>query len=264
MTFTVTRYARERMRYDVLDMSAEVRVGTAGWTLPASLRPSFGEEGSHLERYARRFSCVEINSSFYREHRAATYGRWASAVPDDFRFSLKIPKEITHAKRLAGVDDDLARFLDASSALGEKRDALLVQLPPSFAYDPPLVTDFFTRLRGMYDGRVACEPRNATWFTGAAGAALRELGVARVAADPPPHGAAFAPGGWPGFQYWRLHGSPRTYYSSYEAERLDDIVATLRSSGVPAWCIFDNTASGAATGNALDVVSRAAVPTFRS
>jgi uncharacterized protein YecE (DUF72 family) len=148
--------------------------------------------------------------------------------------------------------------------LGGKRDVLLVQLPPSFAYDAPLVTHFFTLLRGTYGGRVACEPRNATWFTGAADTTLHEFGVARVAADPPPDGAPFAPGGWPGFQYWRLHGSPRTYYSSYEAERLDDIVGTLLSSGVPAWCIFDNTAFGAATGNALDVVSRAAVPTFRS
>jgi uncharacterized protein YecE (DUF72 family) len=263
MTFALTRYARERMRYDVVDMTAELRVGTAGWTLPAGVRASFGNEGSHLERYARRFSCVEINSSFYREHRAGTYARWASAVPADFRFALKIPKEITHTKRLVDAGLDLARFIDASSALGDKRDVLLVQLPPSFVYDAPLVADFFTRLRGVYDGRVACEPRHASWFTGDADTALAESRVARVAADPAPNGAPFAPGGWPGFQYWRLHGSPHTYYSSYETERLDDIVATLESCGAPVWCIFDNTALGAATGNALDVVSRAAVPTFR-
>jgi uncharacterized protein YecE (DUF72 family) len=260
MAFVVTRYAAERMRYHGGEMHAEVRVGTAGWTLPGSVRERFGDAGSHLERYAAKFDCVEINSSFYREHRAATYARWASSVPDGFRFALKVPKQITHARRLVGVDDELARFLDATSGLGDKRDVLLVQLPPSFAYDAAAVGDFFDQLRAAYSGRIACEPRHASWFTGAADVALAAVRVARVAADPPPDGAPFAPGGWAGFQYWRLHGSPRVYYSPYEDDRLREIAAMLATADVPAWCIFDNTAFGAAMGNALDLVGSFSLP----
>jgi hypothetical protein len=93
----------------------ERRVGTAGWTLPSNVRDRFRDEGTQLER-----------SSFYGPHRRTTYARWAAGVPDDFRFAPKMPKEITHARRLVDVDEALTQFLDASSGLGRKRDVLLV------------------------------------------------------------------------------------------------------------------------------------------
>ena len=80
--------------------------------------------------------------------------------------------------------------------------------------------------------------------------------VARVAADPPRAVVDAAPGGWDGLVYLRLHGSPRIYYSAYDAERLRavaDTLAATRERGAEAWCIFDNTTLGAAAGNALDV-----------
>ncbi len=236
--------------------SAERRIGTAGWALPPGVRDRFAAGATQLERYASRFNCVEINSSFYRPHRASTYERWARTVPDDFRFALKVPKEITHVRRLVDVDDEVERFLEASAGLGHKRDVLLVQLPPSFAYDDVVVPAFLAHLRSRYDGRIACEPRHATWFAAEADAALATLHVARVAADPQPSGAPFAPGGWAGFTYWRLHGSPRMYYSAYDDARLDEIAAMMNSPGVPAWCIFDNTTFGAATANALTMTAR--------
>ena len=236
--------------------SAERRIGTAGWVVPANVRDQFGTDGTQLERYARRFNCVEINSSFYRPHRASTYERWARSVPDDFRFALKMPKEITHVRRLVDADDDIERFLEASSGLGHKRGVLLVQLPPSFAYDDFIVPEFFSHLRALYAGRIACEPRHASWFTGAADAALVAAEIARVAADPQPAGAPFAPGGWSGFAYWRLHGTPRIYYSAYDDERLETIAAAMDSTPGPTWCIFDNTAFGAATANALTMNQR--------
>ncbi|GAC1300152.1 MAG: DUF72 domain-containing protein [Vulcanimicrobiaceae bacterium] len=233
----------------------ERRVGTAGWTLPREARAEFAGAGTHLERYARRLTCVEINSSFYRPHRATTYERWARSVPDGFRFSVKLPKEITHARRLVDSDAPLARFLDESAALGTKRDVVLVQLPPSFAYDARVVERFFESMRARYAGRIACEPRHASWFEPAADASLDALGVARVAADPAPVAAAAVPGGSQTFRYWRLHGSPRTYYSSYDADRLAAIARELHTSAGPAWCIFDNTTLGAATPNALAVLA---------
>jgi uncharacterized protein YecE (DUF72 family) len=229
----------------------ERRVGTAGWTLPKDVRTQFDAEGSQLERYARRFSCVEINSSFYRPHRRATYERWSGSVPRTFRFALKIPKTITHERRFADVDALLARFLDETSGLGSKRDVLLVQLPPSFEYDAAIAEGFFALMRSSYEGRVACEPRHASWFDAGADALLRVFDIARVAADPPAASASAEPGGSRSFTYRRLHGTPRIYYSAYDADAVVAIAASMRASSQPAWCVFDNTAAGAATANAL-------------
>ena len=202
-------------------------------------------------RYAARFTCVEINSSFYRPHRRSTYGRWAESVPPDFRFAVKIPKEITHVRRLSGVEEPLQRFLEESAGLGTKREVLLVQLPPSFAYDAASVPAFFERLRREYAGHIVCEPRHRTWFEKDVDALLARLRIARVAADPPMHAGALEPAGATEFQYWRLHGSPRTYYSSYDSDWLAALAERLRRQPVPLWCIFDNTALGAAMANAI-------------
>jgi uncharacterized protein YecE (DUF72 family) len=231
----------------------ERRIGTAGWTLPREVRDRFPPGASQLERYAGRFSGVEINSSFYRPHRASTYARWAASVPDDFRFALKVPKEITHERRFVDVGTALGRFLDESAGLGVKRDVLLVQTPPSLSFDRAVAEAFLALMRSHYAGRLAWEPRHQTWFEPEASALLVEFHVARVAADPPRAGTAFAPGGCEDFHYWRLHGSPRTYYSAYDDVQLDALIRTLRSASVPSWCIFDNTAAGAATADALKV-----------
>jgi uncharacterized protein YecE (DUF72 family) len=231
----------------------EVRVGTAGWKIPAPVRERFAGEGTHLQRYAMRFSCVEINSSFYRPHRPSTYARWAASVPHDFRFALKIPKEITHKRRLVDAIEPLEQFLAESAPLGAKRSVLLVQLPPSFAYDADLIDAFFAVFRARYGGLIACEPRHVSWFTPDADAELRRFEVARVAADPALVPQAAQPGGWGGFTYYRLHGSPRTYYSSYDDATLHEVAERLRAGPHPAWCIFDNTAMDAAAANALDL-----------
>jgi uncharacterized protein YecE (DUF72 family) len=190
---------------------APVMVGTAAWSIPAQHADGFPAEGSHLERYSRRFPAVEINSSFYRPHRPSTYQRWASTVPAHFRFAVKVPKEITHLRRLADIDEPLERFLSEAGALGEKLGPLLVQLPPGFAFDERRVSAFLERLRGRTQGDVACEPRHRSWFTAEAERLLSEFRIARVAADPALVPAAAEPGGWPGFAYHRLHGSPRMY-----------------------------------------------------
>lgn len=237
-------------------MTAIARIGTAGWTIPPAVRDAFPGEGTHLERYARVFDCVEVNSTFYRSHRASTYARWAASVPGDFRFALKLPKEITHVRRLVDCAEPLERFLDESASLGAKRDVLLVQLPGRFAFDAPLVHAFFTLVRERYGGRLACEPRNPSWFAPDADALLRAFSVARAGADPAVIPAAERPGGWDGFSYLRLHGSPRMYWDAYDAARLDAYAAALRAAPEPAWCIFDNTAHGAAAGDALALRAR--------
>jgi uncharacterized protein YecE (DUF72 family) len=216
------------------------------------------EAGSHLARYARRLNAVEINSSFHRPHRTATYARWAAATPVDFRFAVKIPKTMTHERRLHDCDALLDRFLAEVAGLGEKLGVLLVQLPPKAALDKRVAGGFFRALRKRTATPVVLEPRHASWFSRGADAWLAALEIARAAADPTPSalaalGAGEA-GGWRGLVYYRWHGSPRRYYSDYDAAALASLHRRLeqsRSAGVPTWCIFDNTASGAAFGNAI-------------
>ena len=238
---------------------ARVFVGTAGWTLPSAVQPAFPAEGSHLQRYAARFPAVEINSSFYRPHRPATYARWRESVPPGFRFCVKLPKAITHARRLVDAEEALAAFLAEAGGLGPALACLLVQLPPSLAFDAAAADGFFAALRGMTPVAAVCEPRHETWFAAEAGALLERWRIARVAADPARVPAAAEPGGWRGVAYHRLHGSPRTYYSSYDDGYLDALAGRIvedAAAGREVWCIFDNTAAGAAAQNALDLLAR--------
>jgi uncharacterized protein YecE (DUF72 family) len=231
-----------------------VKVGCAGWSLPRALWPQFPPEGSHLQRYAARFNAVEINSSFYRPHQSATYARWAASVPADFRFSVKLPRTITHEQRLRDCAALLDTFLAQVTNLGERLGCLLVQLPPSLAFDEGTVKAFLDALRERHAGAVALEPRHASWFTQAADGLLHDRQMGRVLADPLVHEAGRLPGGFNELVYVRLHGSPRMYYSAYAPDTLDALIARLQAlaaSGADVWCIFDNTAEGAAVGNAL-------------
>jgi uncharacterized protein YecE (DUF72 family) len=236
----------------------QARIGIAGWSIPREYADRFPAEGSHLERYSQRFSAVEINSSFYRPHRQSTYLRWSSETPEGFAFSLKIPKEITHTRRLVDAEEPLVQFLDESSGLGAKRGPILIQLPPSLRFEVRKVNAFLTLLRDRYNGLAACEPRHPTWFTPEVDRLLGDYEIARVAADPAVVPAASEPGGWSGLVYQRLHGSPKMYYSAYSDESLDHLADTLANvpRTVQTWCIFDNTAEGAAIEDAFRLLER--------
>jgi uncharacterized protein YecE (DUF72 family) len=237
-----------------LAMTAPIRIGTAGWSIPKEHGAAFPIEGSHLERYAAAFNAVEINSSFYRPHRPATYERWAASVPESFRFAVKVPKAITHERRLKETGDLLDRFLSEVSGLGPKLGPLLVQLPPSLTFEAGTSDVFLRELRSRVAGGIVCEPRHRSWFTPEVDALLNRQRIARVAADPAPVPGAGEPGGWPGLAYFRLHGSPRIYYSPYSEEALVAMAQQLAegaAAGTRSWCIFDNTAAFAATHDAL-------------
>ena len=234
-------------------------VGCAGWTIPRDSAAAFPADGSHLERYAAVFGAVEINSSFYRPHQRATYERWAASVPEAFRFSVKLPRSITHDGKLAGIDEPLRRFAAEAGALGGKLGCVLVQLPPKLDFSEALAADFFARLQDTFGCMIACEARHPGWFGEAATALLREGGVTRVIADPPkgqagPHVPTTAA------IYARLHGAPRIYYSSYAPQYLAQLARDMRvhaRAGRDVWTMFDNTASGAAVPNALAVAQGA-------
>lgn len=235
------------------DTPRRVYIGCAGWHHARPHRAEPDVEGTQLERYAQHFRAVEINSSFHRSHRRATYERWSASVPDSFRFSVKMPKAITHEKRLVDVNEPLRKFLSEISGLGHKLGCVLVQLPPSVEFDVQVVEVFFERMRESYDGSIMVEPRHATWFDRDANRMLQRLSITRVAADPSVVPVAAAPGGNPGKVYLRLHGSPQVYYSSYTQAYLDALAFRVRAyarANAEVWCIFDNTIRGAATTNA--------------
>lgn len=233
----------------------EILVGCAGWTIPKAHAERFAAVGSHLQRYASRLSAVEINSSFYRLHRPASYERWAATVPESFRFAVKVPRQITHVRRLL-EPELLDPFLEGAQALGSKLGPLLVQLPPSLVFDVRIAAAFFSALRERFPGSVVCEPRHPSWYTPDAEALLLGYQIARVAADPAPVPAGAEPGGWSGLIYYRLHGSPRLYYSPYSIDDLNILSQklVLASHTAETWCILNNTASGAAIENAFALV----------
>ena len=184
-------------------------------------------------------------------------------MPRAFRFSVKIPRTITHEQRLSHTAPPLKTFLDDLAPLGSRLGCLLVQLPPSLVFDARVARTFFTAMRKQFDRGIALEPRHPSWFGDPANRLLNRFEVARVAADPPRAEGDGEPGGWPGLAYFRLHGSPRIYYSSYRDAVLDALADKLRAlqrRRIPAWCIFDNTTLGAGTSNALSLVERLVRP----
>lgn len=250
----VRTIAEEALRSRESCASSRPRIGTAGWSIPAAHRDAFPPDGSHLERYAQRFHAVEINSSFYRPHRRATYERWANAVGPDFRFAVKMPKSVSHAPDWTATGSEIDTFAEGATGLCDKLGVALIQFPPSRSFDSTAAEDLFTQILRAVPCRLVCEPRHRSWFEDDVDAFLAMLGIARVGADPAIVPRASKVGGWSGLRYRRLHGSPRIYYSEYGKAMLDDVrhefVADV-AAGAECWCIFDNTALGAATGNAL-------------
>jgi len=236
--------------------SMRIRVGLAGWSNPPAKRSERDPEQTHLAYYAAHFSCVEINSSFYRPHQSATYQRWRGETPTPFRFSVKMPRSVTHESHLKRCATEVARFYEGIAALQPKLAAVLVQLPPSLEFNRRTVRTFFESVPRLHGTRVVCEPRHPSWFTSAAESALRDATVSRVAADPARCPGAEVPGGVRRFAYFRWHGSPRLYYSKYSAAQLATFAATVRKTkSTETWCIFDNTALHAAWDDALKFVA---------
>jgi uncharacterized protein YecE (DUF72 family) len=235
-------------------MPASIRVGIAGWSVPASYR-AVEPVSSQLRYYATYFDCVEINSSFHKAHRLTTYERWADSVPPDFRFSAKLPKEITHDSRLVGCEQAITQFCATLAGLHDKLGVLLVQLPPSLEFDQRTVEASFSLLRKSSSATIVCEARHPSWFHPRVDRVFGALGITRVFADPPIDATsrpAIAAGQ---FSYLRLHGQLRRYYSSYSSDYLAALAARLKpaAGGPGAWCIFDNTAGPAAWPNAIEL-----------
>lgn len=227
-------------------------IATAGWSIPKSVAGRFPEEGTGLARYAQVFKGVEVNSTFYRRHRISTFERWAASVPDDFRFAVKLPGEMTHGLRLRNIGPVFETLLADVAPLGKKLGPLLCQLPPSLSFRTEEAESAFATMRGMYDGTIVVEPRHRSWGAPSAIETLQRQGMGRVFADPAP---VWRKDDFPmSPSYVRLHGSPQIYYSSYDEAEIRAFLEWLEPE---SWCVFDNTAAGAACENALVMLDAA-------
>lgn len=143
------------------------------------------------------------------------------------------------------------KALRTKATVSVRRRLLLLQLPPSFLFDADRVERFFELCRAVGAPLIVCEPRHPSWFGADADAVLSRQEVARVAADPPPDPRPPEPGGWRKLRYFRMHGVPRMYHSSYSDEALCALGTRVYATDAETWCIFENTASGAARDDAL-------------
>jgi uncharacterized protein YecE (DUF72 family) len=206
---------------------------------------------SRLTYYASLFSSVEVNATFYKMPRAVTIEKWGQSVPDDFRFTFKVPKGVTHAKDLQFSSAELEEFAETVSLVGEKRGCLLIQLPPKVSREKE------EELTGMLEclsenargWKIAVEFRHLSWYTSGVYRLLQGYGIGMVEhdklVDVPKTGIA------ENFVYLRFHGPDGTYRGSYA-----DAVLQGQAARIAGWlnerkevyAYFNNT-MGEALGN---------------
>jgi len=271
------------------------RIGISGWRY-AGWRGDFYPPGlvqrRELEYAAQRLASIEVNGSFYSLQRPTSYTSWREATPDDFVFSVKGPRFVTHLKRLVGVETALAYFFASGVlALGPKLGPVLWQLPERLTFDADVLEAFFAllprttgaaaQLATHHDDKVkegrsltslppdvradaplrhALEFRSATFATDEAFEVLRRHGVACVLAD--------TAGRWPrveqvtsDFMYLRLHGDQELYASGYSDTALDDWAEKCHGwlgDGLDVFGYFDNDIKGFAPYDAMRLISRLA------
>lgn len=227
-----------------------VLIGTSGWNYD-HWRGVFYPEGlaktRWLQHYARTFAAVEVNATFYRAMRPATFEKWRSSTPDGFIWSVKANRLITHTKRLRNIQEPLHRFMESLLPLGDKLGTILFQLPPSLAFDEGLVRAF---ARTLPQGRrYTIEARHGTWTGHEALTCLEEEHIAWCISDTagryPYHEAVTCD-----FAYVRLHGSKRLYASCYTDDELRVWARKIRSWGMDTYVYFDNDFMGYAPMNA--------------
>lgn len=226
-----------------------IYVGTAAWSIPKIAAEHFPIVGSHLERYSLRLNAVEINSSFYKDHKAKSYKKWADSTPDNFRFSVKLNRRFTHECNLEIEEVDLMNNLKDISELGEKWGVLLIQFPKSQDFHFDHMKFFYRTIRKVFKGSVALEARNLSWMSAESVSLMKQYKISKVIADPEQ-----CPGEVEGeIKYYRLHGSPEIYKSNYEDDDLNKLYEEMNHATTDVWCIFDNTTFGHATNNAVTI-----------
>ncbi|HVW12341.1 MAG TPA: DUF72 domain-containing protein [Mucilaginibacter sp.] len=222
--------------------------GTSNLVLPVKNKtyfPAAFQSGTRLTYYASIFSSIEINASFYRIPVSRTLVKWAAEVPDDFAFSFKLVKEITHAQQQQFNLAPVPVFMDALNAM-DKRGCLLVQLPPKFGPDITQLTGLLAELR-RYNWPVAVEFRHAGWYDDNVFELLSAFDTAMVFHDMPKSASPLISTSET-LIYMRFHGPEGGYRGSYADDYLYEYAGYIREwmgEGKSVYCYFNNTLGAA-------------------
>jgi uncharacterized protein YecE (DUF72 family) len=231
-------------------------VGTSGWSYnhwigifyPEDIKPA-----QYLEYYITKFSCVELNSSFYHLPLKATAKGWQRRTPEEFRFCPKLSRFITHQKKLVKIEEPLRKFFDVFEEMKLKLGPILIQLPPGLKFDKSLASDFIDLITEHdKDLRFAIEIRNRTWITDNFFSFISRKNIAFVIADSG-NRFPFFETVTANFVYLRLHGPENLYSSDYSENALqkysEKIIYWL-NDGKEVWVFFNNDFGGFAVKNA--------------
>ena len=226
--------------------------GTSGLVLPVPNKQAFPAEyraGTRLTYYSTLFNSLEVNSSFYKIPRAATFAKWVTEVPDDFRFTVKLWRGITHAPSLAFAPSAIDLFMQAAAHLRPKKGCLLIQLPPGARVDrAPQLERLLEAVARQAEGwKLAIEFRDNSWYVDATDALLERFSAGRVLQDMP------ASLNWEettiaSFVYLRYHGPAGDYRGGYSKERLSRDASRIKNwlaEGKEVYVYFNNTIGSA-------------------
>jgi len=241
-----------------------LRIGTSGIVVPGS-KQSFPVEFQHKSRlkyYGSLFNTVEVNSTFQKIPMLSTFKKWALEVPEYFRFTLKLWKEITHVKQLNIDLDNIDTFYNAANHIGNKKGCLLVQFPGSMTAEyRSQVEQILLRLQKLDDDshwQKAIEFRSVTWYSPETHKLLDKYNASMVLHDMPKsknlelHKSAK-------FIYFRFHGPKGDYRGSYTAEFLEEQAGKIRlllNNSKDVYAYFNNT-MGNAFENAMSLKAMA-------
>jgi uncharacterized protein YecE (DUF72 family) len=232
---------------------ATVHVGTSGWTYEHwknRFYPGHLPKTQWLEYYCQHFSTVEINASFYRIPRPVVVSGWQGRTPQDFLFSIKASRLITHVKKLKNCQKEIEWFFTTFGGMEKKIGAYLLQLPPTLKFDAARLSDFIAQLPTSRP--LVFEFRNREWLTDATYRLLED------------HKAFFCIGDLPDLTtdrvvtgklaYVRFHGYQAQYGGCYPDEVLyhwADWILTQHRRGVTVFAYFNNDRDGFAVQNSL-------------
>jgi uncharacterized protein YecE (DUF72 family) len=233
-----------------------INIGTSGWSYDhwsGKFYPEELKKNKWLNYYSNFFGTVEINNSFYHLPKLKTFINWKENTSEDFIFSVKVSRYITHIKRLVDCQEPLGRLFQAADGLGKKLGPFLFQLPPNLKKDEKLFEDFLRILPQDYE--FAFEFRNKSWFAEEIYRLLEGYRCAIVISSSP--GFPYEEKVTANFCYIRMHGSDELYRSSYSKDELKKISCLIKknlNTNTKNYVYFNNDSEAYAVENARTLI----------
>ena len=233
--------------------SVKIYIGTSNGQMPGNkvTFPTEYREKSRLHYYSTLLNSIEVNSCFYKTPQRSTYEKWVNEVPEDFRFTLKLSKDITHDPELSGNTDCINHFLQAATGIRNKQGCMLIQFPGKITIEHfNQVEEILHSLQLLdeeHKWRKAIEFRNDSWYIGETTELLNEHNAAMVIHDFP-KGKLSSISTKANFVYLRFHGPTGNYRDSYSDQFLQEKAEHIREltrEGKEVYAYFNNTAGNA-------------------